>query len=44
MTQTIAVEIDERGVIRPLDPTLKLPKSLLKNSISACCCFSFRMM
>jgi hypothetical protein len=26
MTRTIEVEIDEAGVIRPLDPDLKLPQ------------------
>jgi hypothetical protein len=25
MTQTIVVEIDESGVIRPVDPSIKLP-------------------
>jgi len=26
MTQTIVVEIDESGVIRPVDPNIKLPQ------------------
>ena len=26
MTRTVEVEIDEAGAIRPLDPTLKLPR------------------